>query len=400
MPKLTAVTVEKLKPGAGRTEIPDAGCKNLYLVVQPSGRKTFAVRYRVAGKPRKLTLDPGITLAEARAAAAAAMRDVERGIDPSTVKRTQTRERKEAEATAEVNTVRAITENYWRREGGRLRSLHWQQLVLKRHVFPEIGNLPISEVKRKRIVAMLDKVEDGSGKTMSDMVLSLIRPIFLWHSQRDEDYTSPIIKGMGRIRKHEHARSRVLDDDELRRVVLTAEQRGDTFSAFIMFLVLTGARRDEAREMTFDEVKDGCWLLPAARNKVKIDLARPLSKRALAIIESRPRIAGSPYVFTVTGSRPFGGVSRGKDEFDAAAGVAGYVLHDLRRTARTLLSRAGVGADIAELCIGHVVRGIRGVYDRHSYAEEKLVAYEKLSALIDRIAHPPAGNVVPFAAEA
>jgi integrase len=397
--KLTAITVEKLKPAAGRREIADDGCRGLYLVVQPSGHKSYAVRYRAAGKPRKLTLAPGLSLGEARAAAAAAMAAVEKGVDPSAVKRTQTRERKEAQAVAEANTVRAITENYWKREGKRLRSLHWQQLVLKRHVFGEIGDVPIGEVRRSRIVALLDKIEDRSGPTMADMVLSLIRPIFLWHSQRNEDYTSPIIKGMGRIRKHEHARARVLDDDELKRFWETAERRADTFSDFVRFLLLTGARREEARELVWGEIKDGCWTLPAARNKVKVDLLRPLSKAALAIIESRTRIADSPYVFTTTGTAPFGSISHGKATFDAEAGVTGYVLHDLRRTSRTLLSRAGVTADIAEMCVGHVIRGVRGVYDRYAYTEEKRVAYERLAQLIENIVHPPAGgNVVNFAA--
>jgi integrase len=395
MPRLTAITVGKLKPAAGRREIPDDGCRGLYVIVQPSGHKSFAVRYRVAGKPRKLTLAPGITLSEARAAAAAAMRDVERGIDPSAVKRTQTRERKEAEALAATNTVRAITENYFKREGARLRSLKWQRRVMERHVFPEIGEMPITEVKRKVIVALLDKIEDGSGSAMADMVLSLIRPVFLWHSRRDEDYLSPIVRGMGRL-KGDTRRERILSDDELRRVWLTAEQRGDTFSAFTRFLLLTGARRDEVRGMAWDEIADGCWLLPAARNKINKDLLRPLSKAALAIIESRPRIADCPYVFT-TGNRPIGSVWHSKVKFDEAAGVTGYVLHDLRRTARSLLSKAGVPGDVGEMCLGHVIPGVRGVYDRYSYQQEKLIAYEKLASLIESIVRPPAGNVVNFA---
>jgi integrase len=395
MAKLTAISVEKLKPGAGRLEKPDHGCRGLYLIVQPSGRKSFAVRYRFQGKPKKLTLAPGMTLAEARAAAAAAMNDVAKGVDPAAAKQEAKLARKEAETVAQANTVKAIAVSYFKREGGRLRSLEWQKKVLERHVYPEIGDEPITEVRRKRIVALLDKVEDGSGSAMADMVLSLIRPIFLWHSTRDEDYTSPIIKGMGRL-KGDHRRDRILDDDELRRFWITAEQRNDTFSAFVRFLLLTACRREEARELTWNEVKDGRWLLPAARNKVKVDLLRPLSTAAQAIIESRLRIAGCAFVFTTTGNRPFGSISHGKEEFDAAAAVTNYTLHDLRRTSRTLLSRAAVNADVAEMCVGHVIGGVRAVYDKHNYEEEKRVAFEKLAALIDRIVHPPAGNVVPL----
>jgi hypothetical protein len=75
VPKLTAFTVENRKPDTVRREIPDTGCAGLYLVVQPSGAKSFAVRYRFKSKPRKLTLPKGITLAAARAAAT----DADRG---------------------------------------------------------------------------------------------------------------------------------------------------------------------------------------------------------------------------------------------------------------------------------------------------------------------------------
>ena len=69
-------------------------------------------------------------------------------------------------------------------------------------------------------------------------------------------------------------------------------------------------------------------------------------------------------------------------------------LHDLRRTARSLMSRAGVSSDIAEMVPGHKLTGVRGVYDRHSYAAEKRDALEKLAGLIALILNPPSGNVV------
>ena len=66
-------------------------------------------------------------------------------------------------------------------------------------------------------------------------------------------------------------------------------------------------------------------------------------------------------------------------------GVKDWTLHDLRRTARSLLSRAGVASDIAERCLGHVMPGVRGTYDRHGYLEEMRIAFEKLASLIDTI---------------
>src|SRR5262249_8414294 len=143
------------------------------------------------------------------------------------------------------------------------------------------------------------------------------------------------------------------------------------FGALVQFLLLTGARRREAAEMTWGEISEGDWMLPAARNKVKIDLVRPLSAAARSALAKLPRIGRPGYVFTTGGDRPLGGFSNFKRRFDRASGVTDWTLHDLRRTARSLMSRAGVPTDHAERCLGHVMPGVRGTYDRHEYQEEK-----------------------------
>lgn len=84
---LTDIAIRNLKPGGVRREIPDPGCAGLYLIIQPSGRKSFAVRYRFAGLPRKLTLQSGVSLAAARKLTADAMHEVAQGRDPSEAKR-------------------------------------------------------------------------------------------------------------------------------------------------------------------------------------------------------------------------------------------------------------------------------------------------------------------------
>jgi integrase len=94
------------------------------------------------------------------------------------------------------------------------------------------------------------------------------------------------------------------------------------------------------------------------------------------------------FVFTYDGSRPIRSFVRPKKDFDKTSGVTGWTLHDLRRTARTLLSRAGVGADIAERCLGHAIGGVRATYDRHEFSIEKRHAFEALAAQIDRIINP------------
>ena len=100
-------------------------------------------------------------------------------------------------------------------------------------------------------------------------------------------------------------------------------------------------------------------------------------------------------MFTSRGRVALSGLSGRKAEFDRLCGVSGWTLHDLRRTARSLMSRAGVNSDHAERCLGHVIGGVRGTYDRHEYYEEKRHAFEALAAQIERILNP-IENVVPM----
>jgi integrase len=413
--KLTALGIKAIKPGDTRMEkrVPDS--KGLYLIVQPSGRKSFAVRFRVNGKLKKLTLPRGITLAAARVGAATAWEEVEKGNDPSAAKK----QAKHAQKVAAANTFQAIAESYLEREGKkkdgkRLRSLEWRRTLLQRLVYPTLGDQPITMIRRKAIIELLDDIEDGKlscpdkktgkrkrivgGAVMAHMTLAIIRRIMNWYAVRDEDYEVPIVRGMARIIPEEHARARVLKDDELRAVWKTAEQRpNDPFAALVKFMLLTAARRSEAAAMTWDEIIEdeevgACWLLPAARNKVKVDLLRPLSKNAQDLLDARPRIEGCPYVFTY-GAKPVASFSQLKGDFDDACGVSNYTLHDLRRSARTLMSKAGVISDHAEQCLGHLLPGVRKTYNRDDFKPQKKAAFDRLAAKIESIVHPPGGNV-------
>jgi len=110
------------------------------------------------------------------------------------------------------------------------------------------------------------------------------------------------------------------------------------------------------------------------------------------VLEELPRIVGCDYPFTTNASAPISGFSAFKLKLDIACGATGWTqgwrFHDLRRTARSLMSRAGVNPDTAERCLGHAIRGIRGVYDRHQYIEEMRHAFEALAAQVERIVHP------------
>jgi integrase len=420
--KLTPKTIEHLKPRDRRVEIPDAGAAGLYLILQPSGHRSWATRYRANGKPVKLTIGPwpNVSLHDARVAAAEALKQVKLGNDPA-------RARQDAKVRADAakaDTLTAICEKYLKREGGKLRTLDQRVSILRRLIYPVLGDKPIGSIKRSDIADLLDRIEDHNGPRMADVALSVVRKIMNWHATRDDEFSSPIVRGMGRQNVAAHRRTHILDDTELRKLWQATEDK-TAFSALVRFLLLTGARRNEAAAMRPDdevgtvrctvkqtEVRNGreverevevafdnVWTLPVARSKTKVEVIRPLSKTAQEVLAALPRIDGCPYPFTSNGITPINSFSEPKRLLDARSRVVGWRLHDLRRTARSLLSRAGVNSDVAEKCLGHSRGDIVERYDRHEYLDEMQRAFKTLAAQIERIVNPPQGEIADLAAE-
>jgi integrase len=274
-----------------------------------------------------------------------------------------------------------------------------RRAVLQRFIYAKpnstearLGPRQIEEIRRSDIIRLLDKIAAERGPSMADLTLAFLRRILSWHASRSDDFRSPIVPGMARVRPASRRRQRILSDDEIRAVWRASEAQQGPFAKLVQFLLLTGARRTEASGLRWDELDGADWLLPAARNKVGQDLLRPLSATAQQLLERMPRIG--PFVFTITGRNAISGFTAFKRAFDQACDVRDWTIHDLRRTSRSLMARAGVPSDHAEHCLGHVLGGVRGTYDRHSYHSEKARAYEALAALLERIIDPPAGNVV------
>jgi integrase len=364
------------------------------LLVLPSRQKRYIVQYRLAGRSTRMTFKPGLTLTEARKEAKAKLGEVAKGVDPMARRRRQ--------EGAASNTLKAIAEEYFKREGDKLRSAEWRKAAFERLIYPALGARQIDTIKRSEIVRFLDKIEDERGPQMAHKALAFLSKLFNWHASRDDDFLTPIRRGMGRIKTKERARDRVLSDDELRAIWRAAEAAEGPFGRFIRFTLLTATRRNEAAMMERNEIlPGGDWIIPAARMKTKQEHVVPLSPAARAILDAMPNVGR--YVFTTSGRRPINGFSKLKAQFDAMvlaelrkqepeATLPRWTLHDLRRTARSLMSRAGIHPDIAERCLAHTMAGVRGTYDRHAYRDEKALAFEKLAALVERIVNP-ADNV-------
>jgi integrase len=260
---------------------------------------------------------------------------------------------------------------------------------LRVHVFPAWKDRAFLAIRRSDVAALLDRVQDDHGARQADYVLNVVRSIMNWYATRHDDYTPPIVRGMRRQNPGAQARARILTDDDIRLIWKQAEANG-TFGAIVRTCLLTAQRSRKVANMRWADVSlDGEWSIPKeAREKDTAGLL-VLPKAALAILVKQPRLESNPYVFAGRGSGPYRGFSQAKSAFDAKLpDVAPWVIHDLRRTVRSLMSRAGVSSEHAERVMGHAISGVEGVYDRHSYRDEKADVLRKLAALVDCIVNP------------
>ena len=374
--------------------------------VTAGGARAFILNYRLRGREYRYTIGawPDWSALKAVREARLLRQRIDRGENPLD-------DRKPEGKTKSVsNVLDDYISRYVLNDEKPLRSADHVASAFERLVKPRIGKVGVYDLRRSHIAEMLDWIEDKSGPVMADRTRAYLRKALSWYAERDDQFnlTAAFVRAQPRANAKARARTRVLSDDEIRIIWPVLDEAG-VFGALVKTLLLTAQRRDEVAQMAWKEIgSDGIWTIPAERYKTKQPNHVPLSQDALAVIEAQPRVEGSDYIFASRVKTPFSGFGKSKAALDKAALAAmkqnakggkvepipNWTLHDLRRTAKTLMARAGVRPDISERVLGHVIAGVEGTYDRHSYADEKRDALEKLAAMIERILNPPPSSVV------
>jgi integrase len=370
--------------------------------VTSAGTKSFVWFHRVAGKPHLETLGRwdenskggNLTVLAAIVAAdkrAKAVRDRDEDPRPERTRRLEDGNKPEGETIASL--LDEFVERYVKKDA-KLRSHVNIERTFNRLVKPAIGNVGIYDLRRSQVVKMLDTIADENGPVMADRALALVRKAFNWRATRDDDFHPPVVKGMAKTKPHERARTRILSDDEIRDLWAALDSMGgpQRYPALVRTLFLTATRRLEAARMRWDEIDGDTWTIPAARYKTKSDHAIPLTGMVRDQIGERPKdFAKRPFVFSAgNGEKPFGDYSRVKKVLDDK-------IAELRATSGRDPMAPWTLSDHAERALGHVIAGVRGVYDQHKYLEEKKKAFEALESLIGQILDP-APNITEIAA--
>ncbi|OYD03747.1 site-specific integrase [Rhizobium sp. N4311] len=414
---LTVKTLEALKPKGARQEIPDGGLSGLYIIVQPSGATSWAIRYRIDSKPKKFTIGPypAFGLAEAREAARKALRDVSEGRDPAAEKVLRKAAEKEQQAEAPSTLVKDVLDDFVKRhvdKKNRPTTARENKRIIEKEIKPKWGERDIASITRANVLKLLDEIAER-GPTLANRVLALLRKFFNWCVNKDILAASPMAKKI-EAPSAETTRERVLADAEIRLLWKACNNVGWPFGSLVKLLLLTAQRRKEvanAERKEFDVVgNDQIWIIPRTRTKNKKEHYVPLAAVVLEAINEIPETK-SIYLLSTTETTPVSGFSKGKKAIDAemlkiareevkklgeepeAVSIERWTLHDLRRTAASGMARLGVPVHVVEAVINHrsgSIKGVAAVYNRYDYAEEKRAA---LIAWANHVMELTAGSV-------
>lgn len=354
--------------------------RGLGVVVTASGVRSFALDYRINGIERRYTIgrvsDWSVPMAIERAREL--RRAIDAGNDPLAA-------RKPVKLVKELSVAELFDQ--WTASPARKDKSNAGQISsFKNHIIPAIGKVPYRELRKGRIADLHDAITLGSGPVAANRAISYLGAVLSWKAGREDDYTAPSFKGILQGNK-EAARERVLKDDEIAKLWPLFEAGGD-FGRIARLLLLTGQRKSDVADLTWHDIdlEARTATVPKERYKTGVSQVFALSEPALAILEAIPRRTDGR-VFPVLNSRY-------KQAVDVKAELPHWTLHDLRRTAKTLMQRAGVLPHISERVLGHAQGRIEGTYDHHDYLAEKRHAADALAATLERIVSPPAANVV------
>jgi integrase len=374
--KLTKSVIDALPTPAKDNVYWDSGYPGFGVKVTPRGRKVFIVLYRAGGagsRLRKYTIGPygRVTLHQARAAALKIFAARTEGRDPAA-------EKQRARRRLVADRVGDLVELFITEHVSKNRSAREISRLLCRELIPCWGMRSVHEIGKRDVIELVTEVAARGTPSAANKLLKVVKTFFGWCVGRAILDLSPAAQVRSPAR--ESARDRVLDDDELARILRAARQVNGPYAGIVELLALTGQRREEVAQVTWDELDlaSQSWTLSASRTKNGKSHIVHLSKEAIAVLMQMPRLGR--FVFSLSGMKSFQSFSAAKRELDKISEVTGWRLHDLRRTCVSGMARLGVAPHVADKVLNHqtgTISGVAAVYQRHDFLAERKDALER-----------------------
>lgn len=388
---------------AARKQIGDG----LYIRVQTIGKAYWEVRYSINGKRRFMRIAggqyPSMSLAVAKLEAALVKQKTREGVDPLAERA------RENELT--IKTVSQLFDDWYIDLSKRLKFPNIPKRIYEKEIKPLIGDLAIEQVNARDIRAILQKVSVSGRPSIANDTLAYCKQLFNHACKLDLANSNPAssfkVSDAGGIEK---SRTRILDISELEIVFHILRDNSHIFTRdnylAVALLVCLGVRKGELIAAKWQEIdfEKQLWNLPKNRSKTGVAITIPLTGSVLDWLEElKVRSAGSEFVFPSRRAskrrgyisddtlnhalaKMFGKkVDSNKQPYPNLLGNAGvehFTVHDLRRTCRSLLAKAGIAAHIAERCLNHKLKGVEGIYDRYDYLDERRGALVQISSLL------------------
>jgi integrase len=400
--RLTRAKIEKFVSAgvpAGKSEavLWDSVVTGLGMRERATGAIAWIFVYRPKGAgrsepSRKVTIGswPSVSLDAARAAARMKAGEVASGADPAVSLR--------AERTRERRVLAATLDEFERvLERRKIANAKTVMSTLRRGLAPLLTR-EIASLDRKHFVERIDAL-DAEGKPGAAMDLRKhTRSLLEWAVTRGlAPYN--VLAGLRRPRAsraerlEDESKGRGLSDGEIKTLWIAAETLG-ALGGLIRLAVLTAMRRSELSGLKWLDIHDDRIVIEAHVAKTGARHEIPLTTAVRAVLSTQPRTT-SPLVFPCRGGGRMAGWSKLVPRAQRESGVD-FRLHDLRRTARTIMSRCGVAEDIAELAIGHLRRGLVRTYNKDSAWEARVDAFERVGDHVAKIVAMP-DNAAPSA---
>ena len=386
--KLTKSAIDAIPTPASDEVYWDAACPGFGVKITPKGRKVFVVLYRTGGagsKLRKYTIGPygRVTLHQARVAAQKVFAARLAGRDLAA-------EKQAARRRLVVDRVDDLLETYIAQHLAQNRSGGEIGRLLRRELGQSWGGRSIHDITKRDVVEVVSAVQQRGAPGTANKTLKSTKTFLRWCVGRAILDSSPA-EGIPMPTKVV-SRDKVLTDQELALVIRAARKMGGPYGGIVELLALTGQRREEVAQMTWDELDLGqhIWTLPKSRTKNGKQHVVHLSAQAFAVLNGVPK--KGPFVFSILGTRPFHDFSKAKRVLDRLSAVSHWRLHDLRRSCVSGMARLGVAPHVADKILNHqtgTISGVAAVYQRHEFLAERQAALDlwgaHVAALIDSV---------------
>ncbi|MEQ5085536.1 tyrosine-type recombinase/integrase [Proteus terrae] len=390
---LTDTKLRSLKPQDKLYKVSDRD--GLYVAVTKSGVISFRYDYRFNGRRETVTFGrysaDGITLAEARAELIEAKRLLNAGISPASKKRDGIESKK-------IGTVfKDYTVNFLRDAQYADSTRAMKEAIIEKEIYPVFGKLQLEEITTPRLRALCEKIKDRGAKATALQVREIVGSVFTYAIDRGYETSNPADAIKASSIGTFQARERAMSPKEIGILFRELENYScyPTLKLAVKFVLLTLVRKSEFIHATWDEIdfKNRQWVIPKERMKGRKEHVIYLSDQAMDILTGMKVCAmGSDYLMPgrydikkPLSNAALNNVIDGTVKRINEKGIEfePVTVHDLRRTASTLLHEAGYNSDWIEKCLAHVQNGVRAVYNKAEYAEQRRKMLQEWADMVD-----------------